>query len=187
MGQEWCLIMNNNLQEYLDLYKDMFLYIDIKEVDHVIEYLRNFKHDVYVIGNGGSIALAQHFAQDLVKKCGIPSVSLTNISNLTAFSNDHDYMYCFSDQIKVYAKKEDCLISFSSSGNSMNIVYASVSAKVYEMKTISFTGFSGGILQSSSDMNIHIPCYDYGIVESIHSILFHYIIDQLTLDKTDVL
>jgi len=179
--------MNDNLGSYLDLYKDMFEYIDRKEVDDVIQYLRNFKNNIFIIGNGGSIALAIHFAQDLVKKCKIYAISLTNLSNLTAFSNDRDYRYCFSDQVEVYGKAGDCLISFSSSGNSLNIAYACITASSREMQTISFTGFSGGFVKSSSKMNIHIPCYDYGITESLHSILFHYIIDQLTLDKNDVL
>jgi D-sedoheptulose 7-phosphate isomerase len=169
------------LNGYLEDYIHYFNCLDADKIYAVINYLKNFDQykKIYLIGNGGSFALAEHFAQDLLKKCYLRAIALTNLSNITAFSNDGNYSRSFSGQIENYADPEDCLICFSSSGNSENIINACIEARDWKMKIISFTGFDGGDIKRLSDFNIHVPSNDYGIVESMHSILFHYIIDEL--------
>ena len=180
-----------NLSEYFDLYNYLFEMIDKNSVDQVIEFLKNYSRKIYIIGNGGSMALAEHFSQDLSKKCGIRAIALNSPVNLTAYSNDIGYDSVFSEQIEVYGEEGDCLIMFSSSGNSTNICEALAYAKYKKMNTISFTGFDGGVIKDYSDLNIHIPWNDYGVTESLHDIICHYIIDSLfekfTLDKIHTL
>jgi D-sedoheptulose 7-phosphate isomerase len=170
------------LNEYLFQYEDIFDFSNFDSLYEIIEYLNKFdrSNKIYVIGNGGSYALAEHFAQDLLKKCNLPAIALTNGSNLTAFSNDVDYYYSFQGQLNTYLNKEDCLICFSSSGNSDNINNACVIAQSKGSKLIVFTGFDGGRISKLADIFIHVPSYNYGIVESIHSMLFHFIVDNLT-------
>jgi D-sedoheptulose 7-phosphate isomerase len=169
------------LLEYLKDYTDLFQLLDNYEIQKLISYLKGFDKNqkIYVIGNGGSLALAEHFAQDLLKKCYLPAVALTNMSNLTAISNDFDYIYSYLVQLETYAHPKDCLICFTSSGESKNIIKACEHARLTNMRLVSFTGFNGGDVKEMSHINIHVPCFDYGIVESIHSILFHFIIDSL--------
>ena len=135
-----------------------------------------------VCGNGGSAALANHFAcdhQKLLSGVGklrpfIVSLS-SNSALMTAISNDHDYEYLFSDQIKQIGEKSDILITISSSGNSKNIINAIKVAKKMSIFTISLTGFNGGMSKKLADINIHVDCINYGIVESLHHTIMNLI------------
>ena len=81
----------------------------------------------------------------------------------------------FSDQIKQIGSKGDILIVISSSGKSKNIINALKVAKKLSIKTISFTGFTGGTTKKISDLNIHINSNNYGIIESMHHNLMNLI------------
>jgi D-sedoheptulose 7-phosphate isomerase len=169
------------LKNYFKIYTNLFKIINTDEVNKVIDVLSKFDRNkkVYIIGNGGSAALAEHFAQDLSKKCFIPAISLTNICNITAFGNDVGYNFVFDHQLDIYGNPGDLLICFSSSGTSTNISRSCLKAKNIGLTVISFTGFDGGFTKNNSDFNIHIPMNDYGVIESIHSILMHFITDVL--------
>ena len=97
---------------------------------------------VYIIGNGGSAATANHFANDLVKMCGIRAISLcANEAVVMAYANDNGYENIFSDQLKVFLTSRDLLITISGSGTSENIVKAikyakRIGAKVYSFPTM---------------------------------------------------
>lgn len=79
---------------------------------------------VWVCGNGGSAATAEHFTNDLFSK-GIKSICLnSNVSIMTMIANDFGYEYVFSKQLKNYATDDDLLIVFSVSGESPNILEA---------------------------------------------------------------
>jgi D-sedoheptulose 7-phosphate isomerase len=169
------------LENYLQKYISAFKFIKSDELEDIVQYLRSFDKNkkVYVIGNGGSYSLAEHFAQDLLKKCHIPALALSSMSSMTAFSNDVVFSAGYERQIAILGNPGDCLICFSSSGNSSNIFASCSQSKLSGMRLITFTGFDGGMVKRMSDYNIYVPCSDYGIVESIHSILFHYIVDSL--------
>ena len=77
---------------------------------------------VYLIGNGGSYANAQHAANDLLS-CGIPAFTL-DAATLTATANDFGYEQIFERWLKVVAQKDDLLIALSGSGKSPNILAA---------------------------------------------------------------
>lgn len=79
---------------------------------------------IWIAGNGGSAATAEHFATDLVKK-GYPAIALSsNTSVITMIANDYGYDQIFSKQLEVYATEEDLLITISCSGTSKNIIKA---------------------------------------------------------------
>jgi D-sedoheptulose 7-phosphate isomerase len=80
---------------------------------------------VYIIGNGGSASTANHFANDLVKMCGVKAISLcANEAIIMAYANDCGYEYIFINQLKVFFKHGDILITISGSGMSRNILAA---------------------------------------------------------------
>lgn len=80
---------------------------------------------VYICGNGGSASTANHFANDLVKMCGIKAISLcSNEAVVMAYANDNGYENIFSDQLKVFFEDGDLLITISGSGTSKNILKA---------------------------------------------------------------
>ena len=90
---------------------------------------------IYICGNGGSAADAQHFAAELIvryknERKSIPCISLTtDTSIITACANDYSYDQIFSRQIEGLGSSGDLLIGISTSGNSQNIIEAFKSAK----------------------------------------------------------
>ena len=149
---------------------------NFKKIISIIEKnYRSKKDKLYVCGNGGSAATANHFACDHQKilfetgriKPNIISLN-SNSSLTTAISNDINYNNIFSEQLKYNSKADDILIVLSCSGNSLNIVNALNFAKKKRIITISFTGFTGGKAKKLSDYNLHVPCDNYGIVEAVH-------------------
>jgi D-sedoheptulose 7-phosphate isomerase len=79
-------------------------------------------------GNGGSAAEASHFATELVSKCSRnhepwAAISLSDSgSNLTAIGNDYGFDNVFARQIQGLAGMKDCVVGFSTSGKSPNIL-----------------------------------------------------------------
>lgn len=179
--------------DYYKFFKTAFNSIDIYNLKKIIRILEKVykspNSKILICGNGGSAAIANHFACDHqkilfdTKKFKPFFVSLTcNSPLMTAISNDNDYGSIFSDQIKQIGKKNDILITISSSGNSKNVAKAIKVAKKMRLKTISFTGFTGGSTKRLADYNIHVQSFNYGIVESLHHTIMN-IISQFLKNK----
>ena len=76
---------------------------------------------VFICGNGGSAATAEHFANDLFAK-GVRAVCLnSNTAIMTMIANDYGYEYVFSKQLEVFADPGDLVVTISTSGMSANI------------------------------------------------------------------
>jgi len=143
---------------------------------------------IFVIGNGGSAANASHLAQDLAKGTKtsddtskrIRALSLTdNLAFISALGNDEGYESIFEQQLKTFASEGDVLIAISGSGNSPNVIKAVDWANDNGITTIGITGFDGGLLHKINRLSLHIPLNDMCTVESIHSIILHYIVIEL--------
>ena len=188
---------NSFTSEYFNIIRKISRTIDFKKFEKITKIIeKNYKskdQKTFVCGNGGSAALANHFACDHqkilfeTKKIHPKVISLcTNIPLMTAISNDNTYENIFKDQLTYNAKSKDILITISSSGNSKNIINAINWANKKKLITISFTGFRGGRSKKISKFNLHVPSYNYGIVEATHhsfmNIISQYIKNKL-LDK----
>lgn len=146
---------------------------------------------VYVCGNGGSAAIAQHFSCDHTKgvytDCKIPNhnvISLsTNVPLITAIANDIGYDHVFSEQLN-YVDDSGVLVVISSSGNSPNIIRALDKAKQKGMQTVAFTGFGGGQAASIADVSVVVHNDNYGVVEDVHQILMHILAQTLRMNFT---
>lgn len=142
---------------------------------------------IYLIGNGGSAATASHFATDISKTLNSRGVfgraiSLCDNSSLiTAISNDFNFDQIFEKQLSILANPGDVLVSISASGNSKNLVRAINYANNHQISTMSMSGFSGGELANISKVSLHVPTGegDYGVAEDCHSIICHYLSEQL--------
>ncbi len=135
---------------------------------------------VWVAGNGGSAAIADHTVCDCSKGThvdGYPpfrTVSLaSNVPMLTALANDISYDAVFSEQLKYYLTERDAVLLVSSSGNSPNVVRACEYANEKGVPTIAFVGFRGGRLAELARHVVHIEVENYGIVEDTHQSLIH--------------
>ena len=144
------------------------------------------KKNIFVCGNGGSAAIANHLVCDYVKlirkntKLKPKVISLSsNIELVTAISNDFSYDKIFSNQLDYFANKNDLLILISSSGNSKNIINALKFCKKKKVKTVGLCGFKGGYLSKNADIDLHYECENYGISEDSHHIAMHIVMQFL--------
>lgn len=143
------------------------------------------KKQIFVCGNGGSAANADHAANDLVYGLnpngeGINAHSLcANFSVNSCAANDTGYENIFAHQIRVMTKPEDLLIVFSGSGNSENIIRAIELAKELEVRTAGVLGFDGGRAKDLLDIPIHFPINDMQISEDLQMIVIHVLMQYL--------
>jgi D-sedoheptulose 7-phosphate isomerase len=101
---------------------------------------------VYLFGNGGSAADAQHIAAELVgrfelERKGIPAIALTtDTSVLTSVSNDYGFETVFERQVEAHVRQGDVVVGITTSGTSPNVVRALRRAKELGAATVLLTG-----------------------------------------------
>ena len=165
--------------------------LDIREIeamaDAIYERYQTGRF-VYIIGNGGSGANASHLCEDLAKSTvkdfenqkRLKVMSLTdNTPAILAWANDTSYDRIFVEQLKNFAEPGDLLIAISGSGNSPNVLRAVEWANEHGMTTFGVTGYSGGKLKQIAHDSLHCQLDDMGIVESLHLVVFHYVLDDV--------
>ena len=101
----------------------------INEIHQVLLNIRDTKKDLYIIGNGGSAAIASHAVIDFINVGNISARTLHDSATLTCIANDYGYDNVFSKVVTCSLKPDDLLIAISSSGESNNIVNAVDAAK----------------------------------------------------------
>jgi D-sedoheptulose 7-phosphate isomerase len=135
---------------------------------------------VYVMGNGGSAAIASQFVCNLVKTARVAgyqplrAFALTdNTPSLTAWANDTAYDQVFAEPIRALVEPDDVVIAISASGNSPNIVAGIDAANACGARTIGLVGFDGGRAMQLVDVAVHVPYDNYGLVEDTHMAIGH--------------
>jgi D-sedoheptulose 7-phosphate isomerase len=182
--------MKDEFETYFSRITKAFMGISKTQISESVTLLKSTIEEgatIYLIGNGGSAATASHFATDIGKtlnsgkKPGKAISLCDNSSVITAISNDFNFDQIFEMQLSSLAKPNDVLISISASGNSNNLLRAVNYANENQITTLSLTGFSGGKLSDVSKVLLHVPTTegDYGVAEDCHSILCHYLSEQL--------
>lgn len=160
----------------------------IEEVAHVIANAFRNGNRVYLCGNGGSAADAQHLAAEFTGRFysdrePLPAEALhVNTSFMTAVANDYSYNEVYERAIKAHGRKGDVLFGISTSGNSKNILLAQEEAKKRGMIVISFTGETGGKMKDSCDYLFNVPSTDTPRIQESH-ILIGHIICQLVEEE----
>jgi D-sedoheptulose 7-phosphate isomerase len=143
---------------------------------------------VYVLGNGGSAAIASHFAGDLNKGANVAgrhrfraSALVDNVPALMAWSNDDGYTAALAEQLRNVVEPADLVIGVSGSGNSPNVVNALALARQAGASTLALCGFDGGQLARPelSHVAIHVPGHNMEQVEDAFSVLCHALLYTL--------
>ena len=115
---------------------------------------------------------AGYFINNL--QSSLPAIALVSeISLITAYSNDNNSELVFAQQVLGYGNEGDILIAISTSGNSKNVIYASQISKIKGMKVISLTGKFGGKLKNISDININVEEKETYIIQEYHLPIYH--------------
>lgn len=146
----------------------------------IVETLRN-GGKVLIAGNGGSAADAQHIAGEFVSRFhydrpGLASIALTtDTSILTAIGNDYGYERLFSRQVQALGREGDVFIGISTSGNSANVIEAFKEAQKQNLKTIGFTGSTGGKMADMCDITLRMPSKETPKIQEGHIAIGHII------------
>jgi D-sedoheptulose 7-phosphate isomerase len=154
--------------------------IFFKEIKSKLEKLNKNSSRIYFFGNGASAAFANHMALDFSKNGKILSKSLSDNAMLTALSNDYSYEAAMVEFLKMEkVTKDDLIITISSSGNSENIVNVLNYCKKNNIDSLALSGLKEDNKSLSiADYSIYVPMKTYGMVECIHQIFLHLILDD---------
>ena len=148
----------------------------VEGISTLLKRTRGDRGSVFLIGNGGSAAIASHIANDLINTGHLDARVMHDTALLTCFANDYGYDQIYSRQIERVVCAEDVLLAISSSGNSSNIVNAAVAFSNAGGTIITLTGFDeNNSLRRTGDFNYWIDSFDYGLVEIGHLFLLHHI------------
>ena len=134
---------------------------------------------VYLIGNGGSAADAQHIAGEMVGRFerdrkALPVLALTtDTSVITAIANDYGYDRCFERQVEAFVKDGDMVIGISTSGNSEGILRAIRRAREKGAVTMGLTGQDGGDLKGLVDVCLQVPSRNTPRIQECHATVGH--------------
>ena len=112
--------------------------------------------------------LAQHL------QGALPAITLTAHSSLTtAFMNDSEPVLVFAQQVNGYGKEGDSFLGISTSGNSMNVIYAAITAKARGLKVIGLTGQKESKLSKLADVCIRVPETETYKIQELHLPVYH--------------
>jgi D-sedoheptulose 7-phosphate isomerase len=146
----------------------------------ILNKLRETKNKIYFFGNGASAAFANHMALDFSKNGNILARSLSDSALLTALSNDYSYENAMLEFLKIEeVTQDDLVITISSSGNSPNIISVLNYCKENNINSLALSGLKKDNKSISlADYSIYVPMKTYGMVECIHQIFLHLILDE---------
>ena len=136
-------------------------------------------HRLFLFGNGGSAADAQHIAAEFVNRFTIerkplPAIALsTDTSILTSIANDYSFEEVFSKQIRALGRKDDVAMGISTSGGSKNVIAAMKTARDMGLYTMGLTGCGGGKLAECSDLALIVDSQDTPRIQETHVTAAH--------------
>ena len=149
--------------------------------EHIVgELMKEFKLKRRVFGKQAAALkeidpeLGQVLADNL--QGALPAISLTAHSSLqTAFMNDVVPELVFAQQVNGYGNEGDVFLGISTSGNSMNVLYAAVNAKAKGLKVIGLTGGNENKLMKYTDVCIQVPETETYKVQELHLPVYHFL------------
>ena len=165
----------------LESFKSLVISIDEEKIKKLSTALAS-REKVIVIGNGGSNAIASHISVDYTKLLRKKCLTFSDASMLTCFMNDEGVENAYKEYLSNFADEETLTILISSSGNSPNIYQAALYCKNNNIPFIILTGFSetNKVHSNFADdalLDIWVDSKSYAIVECLHMIYLHAVVD----------
>ncbi len=174
---------------YFDEVVNTIAKIPVPTIDRIVAALMEAYQSsrmVYLFGNGGSAALASHFACDLGKGAAngtgkrFQVLAFTdNVPLMTAWANDARYEDIFAEQLSNFVRPDDIAFAISCSGKSPNVLNALKVAREAGAFTIGLTGFEGGDMSHLCDLCLIIPSDNMQIIEDLHLSVTHAVFTAL--------
>jgi D-sedoheptulose 7-phosphate isomerase len=177
------------VREAIETHRKMVAAFETSAVDTIVAIAEMIVQSLraggtlYLCGNGGSAADAQHIAGEFVgrfraERRALPAVALsTDTSILTCIANDYDFEQVFARQVEALVRPGDLLWAFSTSGTSPNVLKAVEAARRQDARVIAFTGRASSRLEASADLCF---CADAALTarsQEIHQLAYHIICD----------
>lgn len=174
----------NHVRQYFTGYRAILDKLRCEDIEQIIEILLQAREEgrtVFLFGNGGSAALASHFACDLGKGTRREGagkhfrvISLCdNIPLITAWANDKSYDSIFAEQIANLVAPGDLAVAISGSGNSLNVLRGLEEARKLGATTIGLIGFAGGKMKHLCDHHVIVPSDNMQLIEDLHLSICH--------------
>lgn len=180
--------------DYIHNLKSTFDNLDLKKVSQIsilFESAIKNNNNIFILGNGGSAAVSNHFVCDFnkglksIKKGKAKFISLTNsVEIITAISNDINFTQIFTNQLENFYKKGDLIYMMSCSGTSPNIINALKFCKKKKAKVIFITGFLKRKINFKFKVFINLSCRNYGICEDVFSSIMHITYQKLKVKNS---
>jgi D-sedoheptulose 7-phosphate isomerase len=183
----------NTLNEHIITSNNLiYIHDNINTASEIIANTFQNGNKVFTIGNGGSAADAQHLAAEFMVRYKkdrqpLPAISLsTDTSIITACANDYKYEDVFSRQLLALGHDNDCLIAFSTSGKSLNVLNAITTATSLNMNVILLSGQLDNDSYLKNNMNninsfilLEVLSTNTARVQECHQIIYHYFCEYI--------
>jgi D-sedoheptulose 7-phosphate isomerase len=134
---------------------------------------------MFLFGNGGSAADAQHIAAEFlgrfyIERPAMAAHALTvNTSALTAIGNDYSFSEVFARQVRALGRAGDVVVGISTSGNAENVLAGLAAAREKGMVTVALTGAKGGRARETADHWVGVPSDDTPRIQESHVMIGH--------------
>jgi D-sedoheptulose 7-phosphate isomerase len=136
-------------------------------------------HTLFLFGNGGSAADAQHIAAEFLGRFYIERPSLAahaltvNTSALTAIANDYSFDEVYARQLRGLGRPGDVAVGISTSGNARNVVAGLVMANECGLTSVALTGSRGGRAREVATLWVGVPSDDTPRIQEAHITIGH--------------
>jgi D-sedoheptulose 7-phosphate isomerase len=182
-------MITTDLSTYFADVVDTIANLPLTPIDEIVSTLIDAYESsrrIYLFGNGGSAALASHFACDLGKGAAMglekrfQVLAFTdNVPLMTAWANDARYDDIFAEQLINFVRPDDIAFAISGSGNSPNVLKALRVAREAGAFTVGLTGFEGGAMKDLCDLCLVIPSDNMQIIEDLHLSVTHAVFSAI--------
>jgi len=143
--------------------------------------VREQQKAIYLIGNGASASMASHFAADLAKNGRLHTQVFSDLSIMTAISNDMGYEWVFAEPLRRRCGAGDMLVAISSSGRSPNILKAVDVAAENGLAVVTLSAMSpDNPLRRAGGLNFYVAADRYGPAETAHAAVLHHWMDLVS-------
>ncbi len=166
----------NTLRNIRDAVDD----IDIDDLLKLEKVIEEHNH-IFIIGNGGSNAIAQHMAIDYTKFLNKRCHAFGDSPRITCYMNDYGVENAYKQYLLDFATKNSLVILISSSGESKNIVKCAEFCDRNELSFVTLTGFEPDnllrrVYGKKANVDIWVDSNSYSVVECTHEIYLHSVV-----------
>ncbi len=178
--------LKQSIEQNINIHNKIInLHSEIKIASTQILKTLKKKNRVFICGNGGSAADAQHLAAEFlvrlrpdINRKPLPIISLAqDTSTITACANDYSFDKLFSRNLEALYSTGDLLITISTSGMSKNIINVLKFAKKNKIYSISLLGNKGGSARKITNLPIIIDSKNVARIQECHIFIGHIILE----------